>query len=176
MIRIAVNYDINNYSVFIKESKPYKKLKMLVLIYGAFFLLFAAWLIADAVLRHKANLLVIFMFTVLLGCFIGLGIRLLKMNPIKLYDKFQKSNPNLKGETRFENECIASDSTTDFGNKHVEYKYENIESAIEKNGFFIINITLGGYIVFGTKDIIEGTPDELRALLSSKLGAKYRKK
>ena len=76
----------------------------------------------------------------------------------------------------FNDEGIIIDTKTDKGSKHAEYAYDKFISAAEKEGFFLMNISIAGYVACNAEDFIEGTPDELRALLRTKLGGKFKEK
>ncbi len=174
MIKIAINADLKHYSFLIKETAPYKNIKKCILIFGLLFLISLIFTVVNGTQNNRIDTMLAMLTAVLLGAFIGFALRLKKMDPIKLHEKFKSSNPNLTGENVFNSEGVVIDAHTDFGDKHSVYTYDKFCSAVEKVGFFLVSIPVGGYIVFNNSDFIEGSPDELRALFREKLGAKYK--
>ncbi|WP_316559061.1 YcxB family protein [Methanimicrococcus stummii] len=55
------------------------------------------------------------------------------------------------------------------------YKYSMLDSAEEKKNEFIIYVTKMQVFLLPKKDIIEGTPEELSALLRNGFGSKFKK-
>ena len=177
MVRIAINNDLKHYSLIVRNTKAYKTTKNIAIITGALFLINSAGLVIDTARTHRPQPFLILLVSAFFLLFVLYMIRLLvKMEPMKLHKKVTEANPGLTGEYVFNDEGVTIDTKTDNGSKHAEYAYDKFISAAEKEGFFLMNISIAGYVACNAEDFIEGTPDELRALLRTKLGGKFKEK
>lgn len=177
MVKIAVNNDLKHYSLIIRNTKAYKTTKDIAILMGALFLINSVGLVIDTARTHRPQPFLILLVSAFFLLFVLYMIRLLvRMDPMKLHKKVTEANPGLTGEYTFNDEGIIIGIKTDNGSKHAEYSYDKFISAAEKEGFFLINISVAGYVACNAEDFIEGTPDELRALLRAKLGDKYKEK
>lgn len=68
--------------------------------------------------------------------------------------------------------CYSSDTQK----QNVEYSYENVVSAKESIGYFVIKIKGVGKAFLLVRDITMGSETELRTLLQNKLGNKFKVK
>ena len=177
VVKIAVNNDLKHYSLIIRNTKAYKTTKNIAILMGALFLINSAGLVIDTARTHRPQPFLILLVSAFFLLFAAYMIRLLvRMDPMKLHKKVMEANPGLTGEYTFNDEGIIIGIKTDNGSKHAEYAYDKFISAAEKEGLFLINISIAGYVACNAEDFIEGTPDELRALLRAKLGDKYKEK
>ena len=177
VVRIAINNDLKHYSLIVRNTKAYKTTTNIAIITGALFLINSICLVAETARTHKAEPILVLLVSAFFLLFVLYMIRLLvKMEPMKLHKKVTEANPGLTGEYIFNDEGIIIDTKTDNGSKHAEYAYDKFISAAEKEGFFLMNISIAGYVACNAEDFIEGTPDELRALLRTKLGGKFKEK
>ena len=177
MVKIAVNNDLKHYSLIIRNTKAYKTTKNIAILMGALFLINSVGLVIDTARTHRPQPFLILLVSAFFLLFAAYMIRLLvRMDPMKLHKKVTEANPGLTGEYTFNDEGIIIGTKTDNGSKHAEYAYDKFISAAEKEGFFLINISIAGYVACNAEDFIEGTPDELRALLRTKLGGKFKEK
>lgn len=171
VVKIAINNDLKHYSLIIRNTKAYRTTKNIAILMGALFLINSICLVAETARTHKAEPFLVLLVSAFFLLFVLYMIRLLvKMDPMKLHKKVTEANPGLTGEYIFNDNGIIIDSRNDHGSKHAEYGYDKFTSAAEKEGFFLMNISIAGYVVCNAEDFIEGTPDELRALLRAKLG------
>lgn len=177
MVKVTVNnFDYMHYSALSKAAKQYIYLKKCCLVTGAAFIAVSAVTVLMCSVEHKFDGVMLIAMTFALALFIGFVIQLAKMDPVRGFRDFQVKSPNYRFTIAFDNEEFFLDASTDFSENHTRYKYPRLISAAEADGFFIIGIESTGSAVFSEGEFTEGTPDELRALLSSKLGAKYRRK
>ena len=170
------NFDIRHYSVLIKNSVSYRKLKKLFLVEGVSFVLVALLNVFVVFVCHSVNAFMILCLTIAFALFIVVGLRLRQSDPVKGYKKFLEKNPDYRLKAAFNDDKVVLEGHTAFSDTNSSYDYARIISAEEINGFFDIHLDSSGYIVFDGTEITEGTPEELRALLRAKLGQKYKAK
>ncbi len=97
-------------------------------------------------------------------------------SPKKQFENYRKNFPNAVNTYCFDEEKFSLHSVSDVSNSNSEHIYETIESAEEKNGFFLLKIKGIGVVIIGLDEIVEGSPEQLRELLKSKLGSKFSQK
>lgn len=95
-------------------------------------------------------------------------------SPKTQYKKYIKNFPNCTNIYRFSEEGITTETSSDTTGGNGDYSYVLVESAKEKNGFFIIRLKGIGSFIIGEHEITEGTPQEFRELLKEKLGKKFK--
>ncbi|MCM1006615.1 MAG: hypothetical protein NC485_01600 [Ruminococcus flavefaciens] len=96
------------------------------------------------------------------------------VSPKKQFMNYHKNFPNAVNTYCFGEEKFSMSSVSDGTSGTSEYVYESVESAEEKNGFFKIKIKGVGFMIIGSEEFTEGTPEELRELLKIKLGSKFK--
>ena len=170
------DFDIRHYSALVNNSPMYNRMKKFTVLCGAVFVFVALLTILVALKEHKVDPVMIICLTTIFLVFAIYVHRTRKSNPAVSFKTFAEKNPDYKLKVSFEEEDIVFNSSTSFSNTNSTYKYVRLANAAEKDGFFIILIEGTGYLVFDRSDIVEGTAEELRALLRSKLGSKFREK
>ncbi|WP_028517124.1 hypothetical protein [Ruminococcus flavefaciens] len=170
------DFDIRHYSALVNNSPLYNRIKKFTVLCGAAFVFVALLTILVALKDHKADPVMIICLTTIFFVFAIYVHRTRKSNPAVSFNKFTAKNPDYKLKVSFEEEDIVLNSSTSVSNTNSTYKYVRLANAAEKDGFFVILIEGTGYIVFDHSEITEGTAEEMRALLHSKLGRKFREK
>jgi hypothetical protein len=94
-------------------------------------------------------------------------------SPKKQLMNYQKNFPNAVNTYCFDDEKFSLSSVSDGSSSTSDHAYETVESAEEKEGFFLLKIKGIGFVIIGMDEFIEGTPAELRELLKNKIGSKY---
>lgn len=95
-------------------------------------------------------------------------------SPKKQLKNYQKNFPNAVNTYCFDEEKFSMSSVSDGSSSNSDHAYEIVESAKEKNGFFLLKIKGLGTVIIGLDEFIEGTPEELRKFLKNKIGSKFK--
>ena len=94
-------------------------------------------------------------------------------NPKKMFEKYNESQPDSHVIFEFGDNALKTTSESRTTNGINEYRYDVFESAWENVGFFVIRIKNAGVFIIKKSEITEGTPEELRQLLTDRLGSKF---
>ncbi len=176
-MKVEVNdFDIRHYSALVNNSPMYNRMKKFTVLCGAVFIFIALLTILVALKDRTVDPVMIICLTTVFFVFGVYVYRTRKANPAVSFRTFTEKNPDYKLKVSFEEEEIVLNSSTSFSNTNSTYKYVRLARAAAKDGFFIILVEGTGYIVFDKNEIVEGTAEELRALLRSKLGTKFKEK
>ena len=93
--------------------------------------------------------------------------------PKKLYDKVMNISPDQVETVAFGDIGFTMETKGTNVMDYREIPYVRVNAATFKDGWFFIHIDGITTCFFSVSDFIEGTPDELKALLSSKIGSRF---
>ena len=113
-------------------------------------------------------------FVLVMFIFLGIYYIIKIVNtPKKLYDKVMKISPDQVETVAFGDIGFTMETKGTNVMDHREIPYVRVSSATFKDGWFFINIDDMITCFFSDSDFIGGTPEELKALLSSKIGSRF---
>lgn len=123
--------------------------------------------IFDFITNKKFSIL--FLVATILSCIYAVLIWTLSYitSPEKGYKDSLKMFPNASVSFIFDDEKIITSQTADTSNGTSEFKYECIESASKKEGFFVIKTKQKQMLVFNENEITEGSETELCKILKN---------
>ncbi len=176
-MKIEVNeFDIRHYSALVNSSPMYNRMKKFTVFCGAVFIFVAFITALIAIKDRSVDPIIIISLTTILFVFAIYAHRTKKANPANSFKTFTEKNPDYKCRASFEEEDIVINSSTSVSTTNSTYKYVRLARAAAKNGFFVLLIEGTGYIVFNESEIVEGTAEEFKAMLRSRLGNKFKEK
>lgn len=98
-------------------------------------------------------------------------------SPKLLYNQHTALSPDIVYTVSFSDDIIISEEHGSSIDTHHEYSYGDISTAIFDKGWFILRMGDAKHqFVFPSEEITSGNEMELKALLSGKLGNKFRMK
>lgn len=170
MIRADVTYTIEHFKEIPFIYVPFNQRMM--------------WLAITAVSTAVA------MFTILMGenffnLFTGLAIvswcvtlfyiifNYVLFNPQKMFKKYSEAQPDSHIILEFGDISLKTTIESQTTNGVNESLYDVFESSWENDKFFVIRVKNSGAYVIKKSEITDGTPEELRQLLTDKLGSKF---
>lgn len=95
-------------------------------------------------------------------------------NPQKMFKKYSEAQPDSHVILEFGDISLKATIKSQTTNGFNEYLYDVFESSWENDKFFVIRVKNSGAYVIKKSEITDGTPGELRQLLTDKLGSKFK--
>lgn len=174
MVKVAVNNDLVHYSHITKNSIAYKKIKKVTIFIGIMFLLVMCIDIISFSMSRTIKSLTIACTAFIFACFFLFLVIMIKSAPKRTYKRFNAANPNLAGEILFDENAVNINSRSDKASRQLNVPYSRIESVEESEGYVLIKIENSGYVNFNENDMLEGSMNDAKELLCSKVGSKYK--
>ena len=98
------------------------------------------------------------------------------ITPQRLLKRQNKISPDVVETMTFGENGFTADNNGTGLNEHIEYGYERVTKAYYSNNWFVIFCDKNRVYPIYVKSFVQGSPDQLGALLTAKLGAKYKRK
>ena len=98
------------------------------------------------------------------------------ITPQRLLKKINKISHDVVETVTFSENGFSADNKGTGLNEHVEYGYERVTKAFYSDNWFVICCDKNRIYPIHVRSFVQGTPDQLGALLAAKLGAKYKRK
>lgn len=95
-------------------------------------------------------------------------------NPQKMFKKYSEAQPDSHIILEFGDNSLKTTIKSQMTNGVNESLYDVFESSRENDKFFVIRVKNSGAYVIKKSEITDGTPGELRQLLTDKLGSKFK--
>lgn len=113
---------------------------------------------------------------ILLLCFCLYNLLKMCLMPQRLLKKINKISPDVVETVTFGENGFTADNRGSNLNEHVEYGYDRITKAYYSDNWFVICCDANRVYPIHTRSFMQGDPNQLGALLTAKLGAKYKRK
>lgn len=94
-------------------------------------------------------------------------------SPKRIMKKINKPQPNVPMLIEFNENGVKKTYEFPDSDGYIECSFNDIDAAYEKNGFFVLYSKKIGINPIKNSEITEGTPDELRELLKTRLGNRF---
>lgn len=164
MVKAELKYTLDHFKIRNTACKIPLKQKILAVIT---FVFLTALTIFDFITTKELSLLFL-VASILSGIYaVALCILAYFTSPEKCYKDSLKMFPNASISFVFDDEKFITNQVSDTSNGTSEFKYECIESADKKDGFFILKMKQKQIIVFREDEIIEGSETELCEILKN---------
>ncbi len=174
MIKANVNYNLRAHATYIRNTLRYRATRFLVIFSALMYAGFATLSLMSALTNNKTYVEYIMFIVLFFVIFLVSVGRLLALNPNKQYKKYSERYPNANYEIKISDKDISIKIDSDYFKKNAVYDFSKISEAREFMGYFILSIANDEQILFCGNDLTEGTAEEVKKLLISKLGKNYK--
>lgn len=171
MIRAEISYTKEHFAALSDKKSKMSPIQ----VFGLVFFAAAATLVCILSLANgkKPDVVSVVMAVVLWAAFaLYCWLRYIS-SPERLYKIYCRDFPDAKIKVAFDDDGFILKSVSAVSETENLSMYSAISGAYERNDFFVMNLS-GGAVIIGHSEITEGTPDDLRALLTARLGDKFR--
>lgn len=170
MIKADVTYTIEHFKEVQVIVIPFKQ-RILWLVLTAVSTAFAVFAVLTG--EKFLNIFTLLAMVWWFGILVYIISKHIILNPQKMFERYKKSQPDGHIIFEFGENSLKMTNQSSTANGVNEYRYDIFETAWEKQDFFIIQIKAIGQVVIKKSEITDGTPDELRQLLTERLGSKF---
>lgn|GEM_PF-1185035 len=109
-------------------------------------------------------------------CFLVWYTIYLALTPQRMLKKLNKISRNVVETVNFGENGFTAYNRGETMNEQVDYAYDRVTKATFSKNWFVISCDKNRVYPIHVRSFVQGTPDELRALLRAKLGDKFKEK
>lgn len=171
MIKADVKYTIEHFRAARVNVMSIKQ-RILWLVLTAASTVFAVFAVLTG--RSFFNLFTVLAMCLWIGTIFYVLLYYILLNPQKMLKKYNESQPDGHIIFEFGDTLLKINNESRMANGVNEHPYGLLEFAWENGDFFVIQIKNAGQVVIKKSEIIYGAPDELRQLLTNKLGGNFK--
>ncbi len=170
MIRADVTYTLEHFKTLKVVDIPLK-MRIFWLAISAASTAFSVFAVLTG--EKFFNLFTVLAMVLWSGTFFYIIFNYILFSPKKMFKKYSESQPDSHVILEFEDNLLKTTSESRTTKGVNEYRYDVFEASWENNDFFAIRIKNAGAFIIKKSEITDGTPEELRQLLTDKLGSKF---